>query len=239
MQTKLLSLFFLTFIALQCTSQDSMTTGDPMPPVTPTPPAKTYTYLALGDSYTIGHSVAEEERFPVQLADRLQEEGFDVAETRIVAKTGWTTDELQNGIANASELRDTYQLVSLLIGVNNQYRGRPVETYRPEFTALLNQAVDFAGGRKDRVFVVSIPDYAFTPFGNGNPDISEGIDEYNAANKEITEEMGIAYFDITPISRLGLQEKELVADDNLHPSGEQYRRWVELMLPGVRKLLEE
>ena len=193
----------------------------------------------LGDSYTIGHSVEEAERFPVQLSNRLIAEGFDMmADTRIIAKTGWTTDELQNGIANESELRDTYQLVSLLIGVNNQYRNRPVEAYKPEFRELLNQAIDFAGGRRDRVFVVSIPDYAYTPFGNGNPNISAGIDEYNAANKEITESYDIAYFDITPISRLGLEQTDLVAGDGLHPSGEQYKRWVDLMLSGVIELLE-
>lgn len=239
MRLRHLVLIFIAFSGFQCTSQDAMPIIEPTTPEMPTPPpTEKYAYLALGDSYTIGHSVAEEDRFPVQLSNRLIAQGFDMEETKIVAKTGWTTDELQNGIDQATELRDTYQLVSLLIGVNNQYRNRPVETYKPEFTELLNQAIDFAGGRKDRVFVVSIPDYAFTPFGSGNPNISEGIDMYNAANKEITEAMGIAYYDITPISRLGLQQPELVASDGLHPSREQYRRWVELMLPGVVELLE-
>ena len=235
MHFKLLLLLFIAITSSQCNKKANVTKPD----IEPSPPlGKTYTYLALGDSYTIGHSVDENERFPVQLSDSLKAVGFDLVETRIIAKTGWTTDELANGIAAATQLRDTYNIVSLLIGVNNQYRSRLVETYKPEFKELLNQAIEFAGGNKERVFVVSIPDYAFTPFGNGSTSISAGIDEYNTANKEITEAMGIAYFDITPISREGLEKPELVADDGLHPSGEQYRRWVQLMLPDVKTLLE-
>ena len=234
MKLKIFFFLFITSIGIQCVSQDDQTNFAPDPPA----PLETYTYLALGDSYTIGHAVPENERFPVQLSDSLIAAGFNVTETRIIAKTGWTTDELQTGIDNATDLRNDYDLVSLLIGVNNQYRGRSVDAYKPEFTELLQQAIGFAGGNKERVFVVSIPDYAYTPFGNGNPSISEGIDMYNVANKAIAEEMGIRYFDITPISRNGLSEKELVANDNLHPSGEQYRRWVNLMLPGVKEILE-
>lgn len=207
---------------------------DPGPPT----PTGTLHYLALGDSYTIGESVATEARFPEQLADSLRNAGFDMADPRIIAKTGWTTDELQNGIDNAEGLRESYDLVSLLIGVNNQYRGRSVENYRPEFQALLEQAIDFAGGDKNKVFVVSIPDYAYTPFGNGSETISEGIDAYNAANKEIANALGVLYINITPISRDGLDIPDLVAEDNLHPSGEQYRRWVKLMLPEVKNLLQ-
>ena len=235
MQFKLVFLFLLAVITSQCDQKNIEPDEDNN---SNSGQEQTYTYLALGDSYTIGHSVEEKERFPNQLSDSLKVAGYDFVETRIIAKTGWTTDELANGIASASELRDTYDLVSLLIGVNNQFRGRSVESYRPEFTSLLNQAIEFTGGVKDRVFVVSIPDYAFTPFGNGSTSTSEGIDEYNAANKEITDAMGIAYFDITPISRKGLEQTELVANDGLHPSGEQYRRWVELMLPEVKELLK-
>ncbi|MBI5913740.1 MAG: SGNH/GDSL hydrolase family protein [Bacteroidetes bacterium] len=206
------------------------------PPVVPDTTA--LTYLALGDSYTIGQSVSVAERFPEQLADSLRLAGHEVGHVRIVAKTGWTTNELQTGIGKAHIADSTYSFVSLLIGVNNQYRGRSVEDYQPEFTELLNQAFAFAGGRKDRVFVVSIPDYAYTPFGNGNSDISEGIDAFNAANREITEALGIRYFDITPISREGLDDPMLVASDGLHPSGKQYARWVSLMLPEVKLMLE-
>lgn len=233
-------LFFAAFsflVALGCQSQDD----EPLLPAPPEPepPQEVVTYLALGDSYTIGHAVEEAGRFPVQLADSLRNRGFQVEPPEIIAKTGWTTDELAQGIADAEIEGQRYGLVSLLIGVNNQFRGRPVEGYRPEFTDLLGQAITFAGGDTSRVFVVSIPDYAFTPFGNGNPDISQGIDEYNAANREITESYGIQYFDITPISREGLEKPELVASDGLHPSGEQYRRWVNLMVNEIESLLEK
>lgn len=245
MKIKYLFLVLITTLSFNCTSQDDGYTVN-QPPTDPAeePDPETelkgpFTYLALGDSYTIGHSVPENERFPVQLSDSLNAAGYEVTATRIVAKTGWTTDELQAGIANENGLSSSYHFVSLLIGVNNQYRGRPVDTYKPEFKALLDRAIEFAAGNKERVFIVSIPDYAYTPFGSGNADISEGIDIYNAANKEIAEEMGIRYFDITPISRQGLDQPELVATDNLHPSGEQYRRWVELMLPGVKEMLDE
>lgn len=232
MKIKFLFFFLLTAISIQCTSNDGGTVVQE--PVTKGP----FTYLALGDSYTIGHSVPENGRFPVQLSDSLTTNGYEVTETRIIAKTGWTTDELQTGIDNAMELDSTYDFVSLLIGVNNQFRGRSVEDYKPEFKALLEQSIDFAGGNKDRVFVVSIPDYAFTPFGNGNTSISDGIDDFNAANKEVSEELGILYFDITPISREGIDQTDLVASDGLHPSEEQYRRWVELMLEEVKGILD-
>ena len=196
------------------------------------------TYLALGDSYTIGQSVPVKARFPEQLADSLRLNGFDISKVTIIAKTGWTTDELMSGIDAANIEDSTYSLVSLLIGVNNQFRGRPVSDYKPEFEALLTKAIEFAGGNKDRVFVVSIPDYAFTPFGNENPSISAGIDEYNAANRVIAESFVVQYFDITPISREGLNDPALVAGDGLHPSEKQYAQWVSLMLPGVIELLK-
>lgn len=194
-------------------------------------------YLALGDSYTIGESVAENERYPVQLGDRL----FPISpdkEVRVFARTGWTTQDLANALDTRTDFRQSYDLVSLLIGVNNQYQGRSLENYEVEFRALLEQAIEFAGNDPGRIFVVSIPDYAYTPFGGGSIAISQEIDTFNAANRSITEEYGIQYFDITPISREGLNEPELVASDGLHPSGEQYRRWVELMVDDVRRMLE-
>lgn len=229
MPYKFMLLLLLPLLAATCTEKERKTEIEP---------AKQLTYLALGDSYTIGQSVKEEERYPMQLAEKLRPLGHDINHVRIIAKTGWTTDELAAGIASSNLTTDsTYDLVSLLIGVNNQYRSRPVESYKPEFTELLNQAIAFAGGRKDRVFVVSIPDYAYTPFGNGRTDISEGIDTYNAANREITESMGIRYFDITPTSRQGLDDPTLVASDGLHPSGKQYAMWASGMVEGVKELL--
>ena len=194
-------------------------------------------YLALGDSYTIGQSVPVQERFPVQLGKKLEINGFDIDTIDIIAMTGWTTDELIQGINNRNDFDSVYQLVSLLIGVNNQYRGYPITTYDQEFTELLNKAIAFAGGKRERVFVVSIPDYAYTPFGNGNSAISNGIDQYNAVNNTISNNFGVAYFDITPISRDGLADLSLVAPDGLHPSGYQYSLWIELMLEDLLKML--
>ena len=238
MSTLKLLLPFFGLLLATCSTPESATPNGPFPPLPSID--TTFTYLALGDSYTIGESVAEGGRYPVQLADSLQQlhrTTLDIVD--IVARTGWTTDELDAGIDAREDLEDTYDLVSLLIGVNNQFRGRAVEDYEPEFRALLERAIDFAGGEKDRVFVVSIPDYAYTPFGQGNPAISNGIDIYNAANRAITEEFGIRYFDITPISREGLDNTALVAADNLHPSAEQYGRWVSLMHAEVAEMLGE
>ena len=157
----------------------------------------------------------------------------------IVARTGWTTDELNQGINQRTDLRETYDLVSLLIGVNNQYRGYSIDQFALDFAALLNRAILFAGGRAERVFVLSIPDYAYTPFGGGDMDISEEIDAFNAVNAQITMDRGVRYFDITPISRRGLDQPDLVAGDGLHPSGKQYGLWVQQMLLTVRGMLDE
>ena len=194
------------------------------------------TYLALGDSYTIGQSVDEEERYPVQLGDRLLADPSN-KEVRIIARTGWTTQDLAFALDTTTDLRESYDLVSLLIGVNNQYQGRSLENYEVEFRDLLERAIGYAGYDTGRVFVISIPDYAYTTFGGGSITVSEEIDAFNAANKSITDEYGIQYFNITPISREGLNEPELVASDGLHPSGEQYRRWVDLMIDDVREML--
>ena len=148
----------------------------------------TYTYLALGDSYTIGESVSEKERFPLQLADSLNESGISVLKPTIVATTGWTTDELSKGIAD-TELNISYDLVTLLIGVNNQYRGLSLENYRKEFVQLLNQAIGFAEGNPKKVIVLSIPDWGVTPFADGRDrdQIAMEIDSFNAVKKEETE----------------------------------------------------
>ena len=198
------------------------------------------TYLALGDSYTIGESVAQSERWPVQLAARLDADGIDIQAPDIIATTGWTTRNLIDGIAAADIEGQTYDLVSLLIGVNNQFQGRPIQEYRDEFTELLNAAIAFAGGDKERVFVVSIPDYGYTPFGASNQAaISAGVDAFNDAARSITESKDIAFYNITPISReWEAGDNTLVASDGLHPSGEQYRRWVESFYAEVKAVLE-
>ena len=157
-----------------------------------------------------------------------------------IATNGWTTQELAAGIAQRRQgLTPPYDLVSLLIGVNNQFRGAPVSSYPRQLRGLLDTAIELAGGDRSKVFMVSIPDYAFTPFGQSRPGVSEGIDAYNAAGAEVAAEYGIPFYDITPISREGLNQPELVASDRLHPSGEQYRLWVEgVLLAPVRGLLE-
>jgi lysophospholipase L1-like esterase len=188
--------------------------------------SKSIKFLALGDSYTIGESVKEEERWPEQLATALRNKGYAVDKPRIIATTGWRTDQLKKAIEDAN-LKPEYNLVSLLIGVNNQYQGKSGESYAPDFEELLNIAIKLAGGKKENVFVVSIPDYGFTPFGQSKqPQISKALDEFNAINKKITLASGIQYVNITDISRKGFEQPELVADDKLHPSGKQYKLWV-------------
>lgn len=188
------------------------------------------TYLALGDSYTIGESVKESERWPVQLAKALTKKGVKVSSPLIIATTGWRTDNLKEAIVNA-KLKNQYDLVSLLIGVNNQYQGKPASQYAVEFEALLKMAIQLARGKASNVFVVSIPDYGYTPFGLAKKEsISKQIDEFNAINQRIAEQYKVAWYNITDISRQGLIDPSLVAEDGLHPSGKMYTLWVERML---------
>lgn len=194
-------------------------------------PKEPIRFLALGDSYTIGESVSAKERWPMQLADSLRERGFQVADPHLIAKTGWRTDQLINAIQSVN-LPDTFTLVSLLIGVNNQYQGRPINQYLVEFDSLLRMAIQKANNDTERVFVVSIPDYAYTPFGqNQNPGkISAELALYNHINDSISNHYSVTRINITPISVKGLSEPSLVAGDGLHPSGEQYRLWVSEMM---------
>jgi lysophospholipase L1-like esterase len=194
-------------------------------------------FLALGDSYTIGERVAENECWPNQLAELIksspQFEG-DI-EVTIMARTGWTTGELWQGIQGA-KLEPPYDLVSLLIGVNNQYRGLALDEYCLEFDSLLEQAVQFAGGNQKRVIVLSIPDWGVTPFAEGwdRAQISAGIDAFNAVNREQSARAGICYVDVAPISRLAFGDPSLLASDGLHPSGRMYSQWADLALPGAQ-----
>ena len=191
-------------------------------------------FLALGDSYTIGESVLARSRWPVQLADSLSKIGVDCLEPKIIAKTGWRTDDLKAAIARA-KLKPEYTLVSLLIGVNNYYQGKSVESYELEFEELLSLAIKLAGGNSARVFVLSIPDYGYTPFGRDKQKkISEGIDAFNVANREIAETYDVKYYSITDISRRGLDEPDLVAVDGLHPTEKMYSEWVQRILADVK-----
>jgi len=187
-------------------------------------------FLALGDSYTIGESVAENERWPVQLTRRLNELGQKIDPPGIIATTGWRCDQLKQAVLDA-KLSNEWGMVSLLIGVNNQYQGRSAESYAPEFEELLSMSVRLAGGNKENVFVVSIPDYGYTPFGKPKQaEITKAIDAFNEVNRTITAKMGIKYVEITDLTREGLAKPEYVAGDGLHPSGAMYALWVERIL---------
>lgn len=192
------------------------------------------TYLALGDSYTIGESVAESERFPMQTVQLLKQQNIDIANPDIIAVTGWTTGNLLNALNN-NPPKKNYSVVTLLIGVNNQYQGKSLNEYKTEFTELLLRAIKYAGDNTKHVFVISIPDYSVTPFAQGSDiaGIAKEIDAFNAANKAITLNEGVAYIDITPISREVKNDPSLVAGDGLHPSGIQYKRWSELIAAEV------
>lgn len=186
------------------------------------------TYLALGDSYTIGEAVPQQESFPFQLVTQLKTNNITVAKPKVIAKTGWTTDELQTAI-KAENITQSYDLVTLLIGVNNQYRSYSLDTYRKEFKELLNTAISFAGKNKKRVFVVSIPDWGVTPFGKNSgrniQTIASEIDAFNAIKKEETLAAGVSYTEITLASRNAATDLSLVAKDGLHPSGKMYAEW--------------
>ena len=198
------------------------------------PKSEQIKFLALGDSYTIGESVPESERWPEQLVAILREKGFTIEKPLIIATTGWRTDQLKQAIVEQNP-GNGFGLVSLLIGVNNQYQKKPVEIYVREFEELLKTAIQCAGGRKERVLVVSIPDYGYTPFGESRlPGVSRDLDQYNSINLDFASRYGVSYFNITDISRRGLAEPDLVAADKLHPSGKMYRLWVEEILKGFK-----
>jgi lysophospholipase L1-like esterase len=193
------------------------------------------TFLALGDSYTIGESVSPADRFPNQLARLL-----NLREPQILARTGWTTDELDKAI-DAAKPNGPFDLVTLLIGVNNQYRGRSADEYQVQFEALLKRAIGFAGGRPGHVLVISIPDWGVTPFAAGRDakTIAGEIDRFNAINRRVAQSAGARYVDVTPISRRAAADRSLVAGDGLHPSARMYEEWARVILPVARAALEK
>jgi len=198
--------------------------------------------LALGDSYTIGEGVPEAERWPAQLAARLAREGVASAPPTIVARTGWTTDELLAAIGQA-DLAPPYDLVTLLIGVNNQYRGYSPDQYRREFDALLERALGYAGGSAARVVVLSIPDWGVTPFARGTGRdagrIATELDGYDAIARQLARAHGVAYIDVTAVSRTRGAEPDMLTADGLHPSGRMYRLWTEAVLPVALERLRD
>jgi len=186
------------------------------------------TYLALGDSYTIGESVNQSESYPYQLTNLLTAKSYPVQHPTIIAVTGWTTDDLISAIAGSDITHNKFNFVTLLIGVNDQYQGLSQSDYKIKFAQVLQTAITFAKGGAKSVFVLSIPDWGVTPFADGQESIiGPQIDQFNAINKEISEQAGINYLNITDISKQAATDPTLTAPDGLHPSGKMYSLWVQ------------
>jgi lysophospholipase L1-like esterase len=237
---KILCSIFISLITFTgCTKKDvnsatpvisNMTTND----TTVKTSDSTFTYLALGDSYTIGQSVPADQSYPNLLASELTAEKYSVSPPQIIAVTGWTTDELINAIANSDMTDKKFDFVTLLIGVNDQYQQLSQDNYRTKFQQVLNTAIKFAGGNKNRVFVLSIPDWGVTPFGGGRDNvIGPEIDQFNAINKQISDVAQVNYINVTAISRLAAKDPTLIASDGLHPSEKMYQLWVNLLEPTI------
>jgi lysophospholipase L1-like esterase len=203
-------------------------------------PSNNSTFLALGDSYTIGEGVAEAERWPAQLVALLHAQAIAIDPPEIIARTGWTTDELAAAM-DAHTLHPPYALVTLLIGVNNQYRGRDLYNYRVEFRRLLERAIALAGNRPQHVIVVSVPDWGVTRFGRDSgrdaEKIAREIDAYNAANVEIAKMLHVGYADVTAVSRDRGADADMLVADGLHPSTRMYQHWAQLVLPAAQNAL--
>lgn len=216
-----LSLFVLLFLNVSSDTHKAMTKSQADLPSRDS----TISFLALGDSYTIGQSVAPSENFLNQTVNILREHHLLVSDPDIIATTGWTTSDLISAISSISQR--TYSCVTLMIGVNNQYQGRSIEEYKNEFRSLLESAIRYAGHAKNHVYVLSIPDYSVTPFARklDTTKISNEIDVYNGINKTIALQLGVNYLDITPISRESKNNPLLIAADGLHPSAIQYEKW--------------
>jgi lysophospholipase L1-like esterase len=243
MRRSLLPLLLCAFGALACACATSSSTLKPATQESKSMhPASIHAFLALGDSYTIGESVRESERWPMQLAAALRTRGIAIDAPRIVAQTGWTTDELSDAMDD-STFAPPYALVTLMIGVNNQYRGRDVHEYREQFDALLVRAIQLAGNDATRVIVLSIPDWGATPFGHASgrelAHVSAQIGSFNAAAEEATKARGAAWVDVTPVSREVTNHPELAAHDGLHPSAAMYALWVDLVLPVAENRLRK
>lgn len=241
------SLYSLVLLIITLSACTKMADNSTVPTTnidkTPVMPAKsdTTTYLALGDSYTIGQAVAPPDSFPFQLQGRLNSTGgINMGKPTIIAATGWTTDQLIAAINNRGITFKKFDVVTLLIGVNDQFGGYSKDNYRVKFAQVLNTAITFAGSDASRVFVLSIPDYGVTPFAGGNDAvIGPKIDEFNAINKEISVKAGVNYLDITDISRLAATQRTLIATDGLHPSDLMYNMWVQRLAPLVAARLKK
>ncbi|MDI3319760.1 SGNH/GDSL hydrolase family protein [Pinibacter soli] len=238
---KLLATLLLVPVPFACTKSGTVHVPLNNPPTgtTDTTNHSRYSFLALGDSYTIGQSVTEQERFPAQTVKRLEQTGKYFDAIKYVATTGWTTIDLAAAIGT-QQLSAKYSVVTLLIGVNDQYQGLDADGYRKRFTQLLSTSISFTSDAQ-HVFVLSIPDYSVTPFASHTGDttrIRTQIDQFNSINKEISLRSGVNYLDITPSTRLALNDPSLIANDGLHPSGKLYGKWVEILFPVMNDVLK-
>jgi len=226
-------------LAIACKKKDNFMPNMPATPaISDSVTSKgTIKYLALGDSYTIGTSVEEKDRYPVQVVDILKNQGIKIDPADIIATNGWTTADLANGISKSS-FTNSYDVVSLLIGVNNQYQGRSIEEYKVQFASLVERSIQFAGGRPGHVIVLSIPDYSVTPFASGSNKvkIAAEIDAFNEANKTISDTYHVQYLFITDESRRAAGDLSLVASDGLHFSGKEYNVWAGKLAPMIKGL---
>lgn len=242
---KLLGSILIALAAISsCKKQDANFTATTAPTTTIATPAfnpadTTLTYLALGDSYTIGQSVPSTQSFPFQLVSQLKSNHYQVADPVIIAQTGWTTTDLNKAIAN-SALTQKFSFVTLLIGVNNQYQNIAINSYKPAFDNLVNTAIFYAKGINKHVFVLSIPDYSVTPFASGSDTaaIRKQLDQYNTINESESKRLGVNYLNITDISRRAKMDGSLIAGDGLHPSGKMYLLWVNELKPLVLSQLK-
>jgi lysophospholipase L1-like esterase len=223
-----------------CAKEPPLSSVINLPGDTSTIPSQSqFTYLALGDSYTIGQSVAVEDRYPHLTVAALRQLGITVQTPKYIAQTGWPTSALQAAIAQAEPL-GTYDIVTLLIGVNDQYQSVDTNSYRERFNSLLLKSTQLAGGKRQRVFVLSIPDYSATPFvSNEYKDVVRlAIDQFNAINKEITLANGVRYIDITSLTRMAATDVTLLANDQLHYSAKEHQQWAELLAPAIKNVLK-
>ncbi len=226
----IITLLFITFAFTSCEEEEAA-----LPE-----PTNEFTYLALGDSYTIGEGVPKEDRWGDQLADLLRENNVDISDPVTIARTGWTTSELASAIRSQNPPSD-FDLVSLLIGVNNQYRGQSLATYRTEFKELLQTSIRLASGNPKNVIVLSTPDWGATPFaaGSNRQQIAEEIDAFNAVARQEAQRAGVTFIDITPLTRQYGNDATYLANDRLHYSGKMHLEWAKLTLPVAKDILIE
>jgi len=229
----------LIVLLMACTKGDKNTSIRPTGGPATVDDSTQRSYLALGDSYTIGQSVDISQRFPVQATTLLKQQGIQFSDAEIIATTGWTTADLAAALQTTSPKRPAYDIVTLLIGVNNQFQGRSQSEYRQQFEQLLDASVQYAGNKKNHVIVLSIPDWGVTPYASGynRQLIAAQIDSFNLINKQVATQKGVGYIDITAASRLAASDPSLITYDGLHPSGKEYAVWASLLANKIKMVL--